>query len=59
VTEAGEGWPLRVPAGTAQTAIPQLDGPHVFGRGKAPFKQVYEAVINGIHFAADVFKLNV
>jgi hypothetical protein len=29
------------------------------GGGKAPFKQIYEAVINGIHFTADVVKLNV
>jgi hypothetical protein len=31
----------------------------MFGGRKAPLKQVYEAVINGIHFTADVFKLKV
>jgi hypothetical protein len=31
----------------------------MFSGGKAQFKQVHEAVINGIHFAADVFKLKV
>jgi hypothetical protein len=31
----------------------------MFGGRKAPLKQVHQAIINGIHFAADVLKLNV
>jgi hypothetical protein len=31
----------------------------MFGGREAPLKQAHEAIINGIHFAANVLKLNV